>query len=372
MAGTNKLYPFADDENANVVTAEQYQEYNQRTTGFQSGIARSEYCNRVFAQGANSGFAIGELIRNYTNRTADIAPTELAQYFEEALEAFGRAVILPAVLSAAFPIGSIYTSTNSANPATYLGVGTWAAYGAGRVLVGAGGAYAAGSTGGAASVRFTPSGTVQGTVLTVANLPSHTHTATAASNGAHTHTAQSAGGHTHSEADAGGHTHAEDNAGAHAHTAQSAGAHTHSRGTMEITGTIAGAGEGAGFCSGAFTTPGRTGAIVNNSGDRDNLYEFTASKSWTGATSSNGGHTHTIESAGSHKHTISSAGTHRHTINSAGAHTHTTDSKGSHSHTITVTATGSGTAHTHAFTGAEITVSTLQPYIVVYFWRRTA
>jgi len=40
-------------------------------------------------------------------------------------------------LSAAWPIGSIYmNATNSTNPATLLGFGTWVSFGAGRVLVG--------------------------------------------------------------------------------------------------------------------------------------------------------------------------------------------------------------------------------------------
>lgn len=36
----------------------------------------------------------------------------------------------------AYPVGSIYTSISSTNPATLLGVGTWVAFGAGRTLVG--------------------------------------------------------------------------------------------------------------------------------------------------------------------------------------------------------------------------------------------
>lgn len=40
-----------------------------------------------------------------------------------------------ATLLAAFPVGSIYITTNSTNPGTWLG-GTWAAFGAGRVPVG--------------------------------------------------------------------------------------------------------------------------------------------------------------------------------------------------------------------------------------------
>jgi hypothetical protein len=42
-----------------------------------------------------------------------------------------------AALSAAYPVGSIYINAGSAsNPNTLLGFGTWAAFGAGKVLVG--------------------------------------------------------------------------------------------------------------------------------------------------------------------------------------------------------------------------------------------
>lgn len=42
----------------------------------------------------------------------------------------------PGDVSAAWPIGSIFISVVSTNPATLLGFGTWSAFGAGRVLVG--------------------------------------------------------------------------------------------------------------------------------------------------------------------------------------------------------------------------------------------
>ena len=62
-----------------------------------------------------------------------------------------------------FSVGSIYSNTSdSTNPATLLGFGTWAAIGAGRVTISAGGSYTAGSTGGSAD----------------AVVVSHTHTAT--------------------------------------------------------------------------------------------------------------------------------------------------------------------------------------------------
>jgi hypothetical protein len=65
-------------------------------------------------------------------------------------------------LQAAYPVGSIYMSTVSTSPTTLFGFGTWVAFGAGRVLLGDGGGYSAGATGGSADA------------ITV----SHTHTAT--------------------------------------------------------------------------------------------------------------------------------------------------------------------------------------------------
>ena len=257
-----------------------------------------------------------------------------------------------AILSAMHPVGSVYMSTSSTNPSSLFG-GTWTQI-KDRMLIGAGGDYSALATGGAKSVT-----------LTASNLPSHTHTATTASAGGHTHTgsADSAGAHSHTASSAGAHAHTISSDGAHTHSTTSAGAHTHTRGTMEITGSFAGAGEGAGFCSGAFTTPGRTGAIVNNSGDRDNLYEFTASNTWTGSTSSAGSHSHTAQSAGAHSHTAASNGAHTHTTTSAGAHSHslTIASASGHTHTITVGSTGSGASF-----------STMPPYFAVYMWYRTA
>jgi hypothetical protein len=67
-----------------------------------------------------------------------------------------------------YPVGSIYVNaTDSTNPGTLLGFGTWVAFGAGRMLISADGTYTAGSTGGAAT-----------TTLITSNLPSHSHTIT--------------------------------------------------------------------------------------------------------------------------------------------------------------------------------------------------
>ena len=72
------------------------------------------------------------------------------------------------VNSYVYPVGSIYTNaTDSTNPSTILGFGTWVAFGAGRVLVGdctSDAVYVAGATGGESTH-----------VLTLAESPAHTH-----------------------------------------------------------------------------------------------------------------------------------------------------------------------------------------------------
>ena len=80
-----------------------------------------------------------------------------------------------AVAQTLFPVGAIYTATVATNPGTLLGFGTWTAFGAGRVMIGAGtgggGTYTAGATGGSKD----------------AIVVSHTHTATVTDPG-HLHT----------------------------------------------------------------------------------------------------------------------------------------------------------------------------------------
>lgn len=155
----------------------------------------------------------------------------------------------------------------------------------GRFVIGAGGSYAVGSTGGG-------------------SIPSHSHdvgTLATNSDGAHTHTgtAASAGGHSHS---------ASTNwAGEHSHsgTANSAGAHAHGFGSLNYGG--------GSLKNGESQSPGKT----------------SSSNLWRVYTESGGAHTHSlsINSAGAHSHTVSVAsdGAHTHSVSvtSAGAHTHT-------------------------------------------------
>lgn len=66
------------------------------------------------------------------------------------------------IVNLIYPVGSIYMSVNSTNPATLFG-GTWSQL-KDRFLLGAGSSYSAGATGGAATHT-----------LTAAQMPSHTH-----------------------------------------------------------------------------------------------------------------------------------------------------------------------------------------------------
>ena len=75
---------------------------------------------------------------------------------------------------AVYPVGSIYmNASNSANPGTLLGFGTWTSIGAGRMLMGDDGAtntYEAGDTGGSADSVL-----ISHTHTTTVTDPGHTH-----------------------------------------------------------------------------------------------------------------------------------------------------------------------------------------------------
>ena len=147
---------------------------------------------------------------------------------------------LAQIMLKAYPVGAIYISTSSTSPASLFG-GTWEQL-KDRFLLGAGGSYSAGGTGGEATHKLTTSET-----------PAHSHT----------------------------------------------------RGTMEITGTfttrwddVSGGGIifPSRFATGAFSAgnSGETkwyteGRYKTTSSNHNDKLSFTASKNWTGSTSSVGG-----------------------------------------------------------------------------------
>lgn len=234
------------------------------------------------------------------------------------------------LLDTIYPVGSIYISATNTSPASFLG-GTWSAVATGKTLIGAGNGYEATQTGGAASASFT---------LTTANMPSHTHTL---SN--HTH---GLNGHTHSFTPSGtvsslsastGSTALTTAANTGGLTAKSAGTHYH-----DMKWDIDGSGTGSRNVIRAEMNETKWGYMTS---------EYA------------GAHTHSIDA---HTHSIS-------------GHTHTMD----HSHTFTgkqgTTGANSGSTATPSTNTSgsagqasptAVTISTLQPYLVVYMWQRTA
>ena len=169
---------------------------------------------------------------------------------------------------AAYPVGAYYMSSDSTSPAVLFG-GTWTQI-QNRFIYAAGSGYSVNSTGGSATKT-----------LSTDNIPSHSH------------------------------------------SCGSAGSHTHTRGTMNIKGQVPGVNvknNGGAFDTLKYELPGWMDLTGSTYHKYDvGIWNFDASKSWTGATSSNGNHAHTIGN------------------------------------------TGSGTAF-----------NTISPYITAYVWRRTA
>ena len=90
------------------------------------------------------------------------------------------------ILDWIYPVGSLYWSKKSTDPATLFG-GTWTQI-KDKFILAAGDTYAQGATGGASTVA-----------LTTAQLPAHNHSGSAQDAGWHGHSASSdsTGGHTH-------------------------------------------------------------------------------------------------------------------------------------------------------------------------------
>lgn len=131
-----------------------------------------------------------------------------------------------AILQSVFPVGSIYTSTSGANPAALFGFGSWEQI-QGRMILGVSGSHPVGQTGGE-----------EAHTLSLSETPSHAHT----------------------------------------------------RGSMNITGRLAGYNGGLRAMGGAFTQGEYEGA--DSAGNRFNIpmyVNFNAANAWTGETSSVGG-----------------------------------------------------------------------------------
>ena len=105
MATTiNEFLPFADQSTANLIPYAEWVNAAKRLTGFVSGIAKSNEMNRVFAQGAQAGYAIAKFIERTLSEDVYVADGErLADQFYRAIVQMSyRATPIGCIL--AFPV----------------------------------------------------------------------------------------------------------------------------------------------------------------------------------------------------------------------------------------------------------------------------
>lgn len=247
----------------------------------------------------------------------------------------------------AFPVGSIFFAAVSTNPATLLGYGTWSAIGAGRVLVGQ-------DTG---DTDFDTLGETGG-----AKTSSHSHTSGTLTTDTH-------GGHTHgygtiATVAESSHTH-----GGGTLTTNTQGDHQHGPGTLATDaeadhihgyGTIA-VDTHTDHSHGTATGDIKAGAVLYyNVANKAEPSTHTVS----GSTASGGYHVHAVDSGlttlqGDHLHSSFTGSTAAGSSHSHGV-SGSTASDGAHGHNVNSGSTGSTAS------------STVQPYLVVAIWQRTA
>ena len=251
-----------DESMTDTMTDIDYQTDSQRTNGVIPGVANPLLHNKLYRQCSVMAYAIAQTIVARGYNADDSDPVALVNAIQRtfAFSVNGNVPNASGAVTAvrpidAWPIGSIFITASSTNPATLLGGGTWTQI-QGKYLLASSSSYTAGQSYGSMTKT-----------LSVANLPSHTHGFTTGSAGSHSHTASTG----------------------------SAGNHSHTRGSMDITGTVCGV--NAGGAAGAFSRDSVRGGYINVDMTSHNdiaYWEFKASRSWTGETASAGNHTHTV------------------------------------------------------------------------------
>jgi hypothetical protein len=114
----------------------------------------------------NLGLVIGTDVAAIASPALTGTPTAPTAAFSTSTTQLATTAFVQAALQAVYPVGSIYTSTVATNPGTTFGFGTWAAFGAGKVLIGQ-------DAGDAAFDALEETGGSKD-----ATLPSHTHALT--------------------------------------------------------------------------------------------------------------------------------------------------------------------------------------------------
>lgn len=148
---------------------------NQQTFTGTVDTAGSQITGVKWTRGTNTAHASGVTVVDYVTGTV-INMMGKAFLTEHKQDGTHSSVILDKI----YPVGSLYfNATNSSNPSSLLGFGTWIAFGGGRVPVGAGTSdqtFTAGATGGESTHQ-----------LTTTEMPSHSHGASTDAQGGHDH-----------------------------------------------------------------------------------------------------------------------------------------------------------------------------------------
>ena len=275
MANTN--FKIFAESASDTMTDSEYSADPQRIGGVEPGLAKSNLHNKLYRQATIMAAAIAQVMaergfdamdNDYNGLVAGLKQAFVYSVNDKKPGADGNVDYRLLSLDDVYPVGSIYMSVNATDPAGLFEGTTWQQIAGGRCLIGADANYKAGTMGGDATVT-----------LALNQIPAHGHTATAGSNGTH----------------------------------------KHNRGSMEITGSLCQGNYENNFTSGAFYQDGSMGGPCAHKGDWRYLAKFQASRAWTGETSE----------------------------------------EGNHSHSITISSAGGGQAHNN-----------MQPYLVVYIWKR--